>query len=239
LNIKLSKLSVLFGFLVACHTGGAMAQSATEQKVKAEMQKQIGERAKVESVRPAPVAGLYEVAIGKDVIYTDATARYLIQGEIVDLKSGTNLTEQRINELNLIKWSDLPLADAIKTVRGDGSRQLAVFADPHCGYCKRLEKTLADLNNVTVYTFLIPMLSADSHTSSKKIWCSADKSKAWSDWMNNAIAPTGKTDCTNPLERNIALGKKIGVTGTPAIFFKDGSRITGSVPLAQIEKKLK
>lgn len=239
MNIKLSKLSVLFGFLVACHTGGAMAQSATEQKVKAEMQKQIGERAKVESVRPAPVAGLYEVAIGKDVIYTDATARYLIQGEIVDLKSGTNLTEQRINELNLIKWSDLPLADAIKTVRGDGSRQLAVFADPHCGYCKRLEKTLADLNNATVYTFLIPMLSADSHTSSKKIWCSADKSKAWSDWMNNAIAPTGKADCTNPLERNIALGKKIGVTGTPAIFFTDGSRITGSVPLAQIEKKLK
>ena len=113
MNIKLSKLSVLFGFLVACHTGGAMAQSATEQKVKAEMQKQIGERAKVESVRPAPVAGLYEVAIGKDVIYTDASARYLIQGEIVDLKSGTNLTEQRINELNLIKWSDLPLADAI------------------------------------------------------------------------------------------------------------------------------
>jgi thiol:disulfide interchange protein DsbC len=239
LNIKLSKLSVLFGFLIACHMGGAMAQSATEQKVKAEMQKQIGERAKVESVRPAPVAGLYEVAIGKDVVYTDASARYLIQGEIVDLKSGTNLTEQRINELNLIKWSDLPLADAIKTVKGDGSRQLAIFADPHCGYCKRLEKTLADLNNATVYTFLIPMLSADSHTSSKKIWCSADKSKAWSDWMHNAIAPTGKTDCTNPLERNIALGKKIGVTGTPAIFFTDGSRITGSVPLAQIEKKFK
>ena len=174
--------------------GGAAAQSSTEQKVKAEMQKQIGDRAKVESVRPAPVAGLYEVAIGKDVIYTDASARYLIQGEIVDLKSGTNLTEQRINELNLIKWSDLPLADAIKTVKGNGSRQLAVFADPHCGYCKRLEKTLADLENATVYTFLIPMLSADSHTTSKKIWCSADKSKTWSDWMNNAVTrPTGPT----------------------------------------------
>ena len=239
MNIKLSKLSVLFGFLIACHMGGAVAQGSTEQKVKVEMQKHIGDRAKVEGVRAAPVPGLYEVAIGKDVIYTDASARYLIQGEIVDLKSGTNLTEQRINELNLIKWSDLPLADAIKTVRGDGSRQLAVFADPHCGYCKRLEKTLADLNNATVYTFLIPMLSADSHTSSKKIWCSADKSKAWLDWMNNAIAPTGKTDCANPLERNVALGKKIGVTGTPAIFFTDGSRITGSVPLAQIEKKLK
>ena len=229
----------MFGILIACYLGGAAAQGPTEQKVKVEIQKRIGDRAKVDAVRASPVPGLYEVVIGKDVIYTDTSARYLIQGELVDLKSGSNLTEQRINELNLIKWSDLPLADAIKTVRGDGSRQLAVFADPHCGYCKRLEKTLADLNNATVYTFLIPMLSADSHTLSKKIWCSADKSKTWSDWMNNAIAPTGKTDCNNPLERNIVLGKKIGVTGTPAIFFTDGSRITGSVPLAQIEKKLK
>jgi thiol:disulfide interchange protein DsbC len=219
--------------------GGAVAQGATEQKVKVEMQKHIGDRAKVENVRASPVPGLYEVAIGKDLIYTDASARYLIQGEIVDLKSGANLTEQRISELNMIKWSDLALVDAIKTVRGNGSRQLAVFADPHCGYCKRLEKTLADLDNVTVYTFLIPILSADSHLTSKKIWCSANQSKAWSDWMNNAIAPTGKADCANPLERNIAFGKKIGITGTPAIFFTDGSRITGSVPLAQIEKKLK
>jgi len=217
----------------------AQAENAAEQKIKTEIQRQVGDRAKVSAVRPTPIKGLYEVSLGNDVVYTDVNAQYLVQGEIVDLKSGANLTEQRINELNKINWADLPLADAIKTVRGDGSRQLAVFADPHCGYCKRLEKTLADLNNATVYTFLIPMLSADSHTSSKKIWCSADKSKAWLDWMNNAIAPTGKTDCANPLERNVALGKKIGVTGTPAIFFTDGSRITGSVPLAQIEKKLK
>ena len=217
----------------------AQAENAAEQKIKTEIQRQVGDRAKVSAVRPTPIKGLYEVSLGNDVVYTDVNAQYLVQGEIVDLKSGANLTEQRINELNKINWADLPLADAIKVVKGNGSRQLAVFADPHCGYCKRLEKTLADLNNATVYTFLIPMLSADSHTSSKKIWCSADKSKAWLDWMNNAIAPTGKTDCANPLERNVALGKKIGVTGTPAIFFTDGSRITGSVPLAQIEKKLK
>ena len=237
--MKLSKIFALFGLLIVSQMGTALAQNTTEQKLKAEMQKHVGDRAKVEAVRAAPVAGLYEVAIGKDVVYTDASARYLIQGEIIDLKSGANLTEQRISELNMIKWSDLPLADAIKVVRGDGSRQLAVFADPHCGYCKRLEKSLADLNNATIYTFLIPMLSAESHVRSKKIWCSADKAKAWTDWMVSAVAPTGKTDCATPLDRNIALGKKIGVTGTPAIFFTDGSRITGSVPLAQIEKKLK
>jgi thiol:disulfide interchange protein DsbC len=217
----------------------AQAENAAEQKIKTEIQRQVGDRAKVTAVRPTPIKGLYEVSLGNDVVYTDANAQYLVQGEIVDLKSGANLTEQRINELNKINWADLPLADAIKVVKGNGSRQLAVFADPHCGYCKRLEKTFQEMNNVTIYTFLIPMLSADSKTTSLKIWCSADKGKAWSDWMLNAKQPQEKTDCPAPLERNVALAKKYGVTGTPAIFFTDGSRIAGSVPLAQIEKKLK
>jgi thiol:disulfide interchange protein DsbC len=179
------------------------------------------------------------VTIGSDIVYTDASARYLIQGEVVDLKTGTNLTEQRSNDLNRIRWADLPLNDAIKVVRGKGTRQVAVFADPNCGFCKRLEKGFQQLDNVTIYTFLVPMLSADSLTKSQQIWCSSDKVKAWSDWMINNQAPTGKGDCGNPLERNTALARKLGVTGTPAMFFTDGSRVNGAVPIAQIEKKLK
>jgi thiol:disulfide interchange protein DsbC len=215
------------------------AQGNTEAKIKTEMQKQLGERAKVDAVRTTPVAGLYEVTIGSDIVYTDASARYLIQGEVVDLKTGTNLTEQRSNDLNRIRWADLPLNDAIKVVRGKGTRQVAVFADPNCGFCKRLEKGFQQLDNVTIYTFLVPMLSADSLTKSQQIWCSSDKVKAWSDWMINNQAPTGKTDCGNPLERNTALARKLGVTGTPAMFFTDGTRVNGAVPIAQIEKKLK
>ena len=164
----------------------AQAENAAEQKIKTEIQRQVGDRAKVSAVRPTPIKGLYEVSLGNDVVYTDVNAQYLVQGEIVDLKSGANLTEQRINELNKINWADLPLADAIKVVKGNGSRQLAVFADPHCGYCKRLEKTFQEMNNVTIYTFLIPMLSADSKTTSLKIWCSADKGKL------------GRTGCLMP-----------------------------------------
>jgi thiol:disulfide interchange protein DsbC len=225
--------------LTAISASTVHAQSGVEQKVKNELQKQLGERAQISAVRSTPVPGLYEVAIGNDVVYTDATARYLVQGEIIDLKTGTNLTEQRSHDLNRIKWSDLPLNDAIKVVRGKGTRQIAVFADPNCGFCKKLEKSFQQLDNVTIYTFLVPLLSADSATKSKQIWCAADRNKAWNAWMLENQAPTGSGDCGTPLDRNTSLAKKLGVTGTPAMFFVDGSRIAGAVPLAQIEKKLK
>jgi thiol:disulfide interchange protein DsbC len=217
----------------------ASAQNAAEQKVKTEVQKQLGDRAKVTAVRSTPINGLYEVAIGSDVVYADASARYLIQGEVIDLKTGINLTEQRSNDLNRIKWADLPLNDAIKVVRGKGTRQIAVFADPNCGFCKKLEKSFQQLDNVTIYTFLVPLLSQDSAVKSKQIWCSSDKVKSWNAWMLDNQSPSGQGDCATPLDRNTSLAKKLGVTGTPAMFFTDGSRISGAVPLASIEKKLK
>jgi thiol:disulfide interchange protein DsbC len=231
--------ALTIALLTAISASTVHAQSGVEQKVKNELQKQLGERAQISAVRSTPVPGLYEVVIGNDVVYTDATARYLVQGEIIDLKTGTNLTEQRSHDLNRIKWSDLPLNDAIKVVRGKGTRQIAVFADPNCGFCKKLEKSFQQLDNVTIYTFLVPMLSADSLTKSQQIWCSSDKVKAWNDWMLNNQAPTGKGDCGNPLDRNTALARKLGITGTPAMFFTDGSRVNGAVPMDQIEKKLK
>jgi thiol:disulfide interchange protein DsbC len=231
--------ALTIAFLTAISASTVHAQSGVEQKVKTELQKQLGERAQISAVRSTPVPGLYEVAIGNDVVYADATARYLVQGEIIDLKTGANLTEQRSNDLNRIKWSDLPLNDAIKVVRGKGTRQIAVFADPNCGFCKKLEKSFQQLDNVTIYTFLVPLLSADSATKSKQIWCAADRNKAWNAWMLENQAPTGSGDCGTPLDRNTSLAKKLGVAGTPAMFFVDGSRIAGAVPLAQIEKKLK
>ena len=241
MGIQFKKYSLVLATLASFIITGSMAQAQTlaEQKVKNEIQKQLGDRAKVTGVKSTPIKDLYEIAIGGDIVYADASGRYLIQGELIDLKSGTNLTEQRSNEINRIKWSDLPLNDAIKIVRGNGARQMAVFADPNCGFCKRLEKSFQDLNNVTIYNFLVPMLSADSLTKSQQIWCASDRAKVWTDWMVGGVAPSGKIDCANPLDRNTALAKKLGVTGTPAMFFVDGSRIAGAVPLAQIEKKLK
>jgi len=228
---------LLIGLALTSTTG--FAQNVTEKKIKEDIQKQLGSRAKVDAVRATPISGVYEISIGNDVVYTDTSARYLIQGEIVDLKTGVNLTEQRSNDLNRIRWADLPLNDAIKVVKGKGTRQLAVFVDPNCGFCKKLEKSFQQMDDVTIYNFLIPILSPDSLTKAQQIWCSSDKAAAWTNWMQNGQAPTGKTDCSTPLDRNMALAKKWGVNGTPAIFFTDGSRIAGAVPLAQIEKKLK
>jgi len=208
-----------------------------EQQVKTEIQKKLGANAKVRSVAASPVSGLYEVLVGNEIFYTDTSGKYLIQGEIIELASGKNLTELRQADLNRIKWADLSQVNAIKTVRGNGSRQLAVFSDPNCGYCKRLEKSLQQLDNVTVYTYLIPILSPDSAQKSKQIWCSSDPYKTYIDWMINGISPSGKSDCTTPLDKNMAFAKTYGITGTPTLFFTDGSRFPGAVQITDIEKK--
>ena len=210
----------------------------TEQQIKADIQKKLGGNAKVRSVTPAPVSGLYEVLVGNEIFYTDVSGKYLIQGEIIELASGKNITEQRQADLNRIKWSDLNPANAIKNVRGNGGRQIAVFSDPNCGYCKRLEKSLQQLDNITIYTYLIPILSADSAQKSKQIWCSTDPYKAYIDWMINGVSPNGKSDCSTPLDKNLTMAKTYGITGTPTIFFTDGTRFPGAVQVTDIEKKL-
>lgn len=233
----LSKFLSAIVFISATLLCAGQLHAQPEQQVKAEIQKKLGANAKVKSVAPAPVTGLYEVLVGNDIFYTDASAKYLIQGEIIELASGKNLTEQRQADLNKIKWSDLTPANAIKNVRGNGSRQLAVFSDPNCGYCKRLEKSLQQLDNVTIYTYLIPILSPDSAQKSKQIWCSSDPYKTYIDWMINGIAPSGKSECSTPLDKNMAFAKTYGVTGTPTLFFTDGSRFPGAVQITDIEKK--
>ena len=233
LNKLLSTLALACSlvFLV----GTVNAQS--EQQVRSELQKKIGQNTKIKSVSQSPISGIYEVLVGNEIFYTDANSKYLIQGEIIEIATGKNITEQKQADLNRIKWSELNSSNALKVVRGNGSRQLAVFSDPNCGYCKRLDKSLQQLDNVTVYTYLIPILSTDSAQKSKQIWCSADPQKAYFDWMINGIAPTGKSDCSTPLDKNMAFDKTYGITGTPTIFFTDGSRFPGAVQITDIEKK--
>jgi len=231
------RLSItLMTSVLAIFSFSASAQSL--DKIKGDLQKQLGSNMEVKSVTASPVPGLYEVVVNNNLVYTDAQAKFLIQGDVVELKSGVNLTEVRQNELSKIRWSDLPLQNAVKVVKGNGARKLAVFADPNCGYCKRLEKTFAEMDNLTIYTFLMPILSADSTTKSKQIWCSSDAAKTWTQWMINNTTPTGKTDCSNPLDKNLALAKSLNISGTPAIFFVDGTRLPGAAGKELLEKKL-
>ncbi|OWS69409.1 thiol:disulfide interchange protein [Polynucleobacter aenigmaticus] len=231
---KLFYTIALMSFLA--HSIGAV-NAQSEQQIRSDLQKKLGSNTKIKSVSPSPISGVYEVLVGNEVFYTDANSKYLIQGEIIEIATGKNITEQKQADLNRIKWSELNPSNALKAVRGNGSRQLAIFSDPNCGYCKRLEKSLQQLDNVTIYTYLIPILSPDSAQKSKQIWCSTDPQKTYIDWMINSITPSGKSDCTTPLDKNMAFAKTYGITGTPTIFFTDGSRFPGAVQITDIEKK--
>ena len=191
----------------------------------------------ITAVSPTPFAGLYEVQIGTDMLYTDANVDYLLQGSLIDAKTRTDLTAQRLAKLTEVSFDSLPLHLAIKQVKGDGSRKLAVFEDPNCGYCKQLHKTLTQIDNTTVYTLLFPILSPDSETKSRNIWCAKDQATTWREWMVNGKTPA-TADCETPVKELLALGRKLMVQGTPAIIFADGSRVNGALPLGALKEKL-
>lgn len=213
----------------------AGAAHADEASVKKSVEAWMG--GKVDAVRKAGVLGLYEIQIGNELYYTDEKVSLLFDGNIIDTKTRKNLTQARINKLSAIKFADLPLELAVKTVRGDGRRVFATFEDPNCGYCKKLTKEMAGMDNVTIYTFLLPILSRDSAEKSRAVWCAADRAKAWNDLMVNGTVPAAGT-CDAPIEKVVALAQKYNIRGTPTIFLSDGERIPGAVPVAQLEQKL-
>jgi thiol:disulfide interchange protein DsbC len=231
------KLAVLLatGLIASC----VGAETPVEANIKKAIEPRLG-GAKIESIKETPYGGLYELRVAGDILYTDKKGDYLIIGHVYDAKTSQDLTRARIDDINKIKFSDLPLDSAIKQVKGDGKRVIAVFEDPNCGYCKRLRQTtLKTMDNVTIYTFLYNILSEDSFVKSRNIWCSADRAKAWDDWMINGKVPAAApADCQAPNDKVLALGQKLHIQGTPAIFFADGSRIPGAVDQKTLEAKL-
>ena len=194
----------------------------------------------ITEVNPTQWAGLYEVVVNNDIIYTDADAKHLFVGKIIDTKTREDLTAKRVNELGTIDFKSLPFDLALKSVRGDGSRPFAIFADPDCPFCKRLEEEMKGIDNVTIYTFLFPIesLHPEARERAKKIWCAKDRNAAWTAWMLNKTEPANATCKSEPTEQLINLGEKLNVTGTPTLFFADGHRVAGAMPLDQLEKEL-
>ena len=211
---------------------------STTDFIKAEIKKQMPEIPAIDSVRKTPYNDLYEVVAGGEIFYTNDKATFLSIGPIVDVKTKENMTEVRLRTVNQVKFNDLPLDSAIKIVRGNGSRKVALFEDPNCGYCKRFERDFVGVSDVTAYVFLYPILAADSFDKSKAIWCSADPGKAWIDAMTRDKLPATAGTCTSPLEKNLAFGQSKHIRGTPTIIFENGERIPGAMPIAQFEKKL-
>ena len=212
------------------------AQEATIRKNLAERLPQLQA---IDEISKSPMAGLYEVRVnGSDIYYTDAEGNFLLQGSLIDTKQRRNLTEERVDKLTAINFDALPVKDAFTIVRGNGKRRLAVFEDPNCGYCKRFERDLQKVNNVTVHMFLYPILSADSNEKSKNIWCAKDRAKTWQDWMVRDQTPAAASCDAAAIARNLELGRKFKITGTPTLVFADGSRVPGAIGAAEVEKRL-
>lgn len=211
---------------------------ANEESVKQVMEAFVGAPA-VESVKRTDYDGLYEILLKSgELVYTNEKVDFILDGRVIDTKTRTDITEKRLNQLSAIDFSSLAMEHAIKQVRGNGSRVIATFEDPNCGYCKRLGKDLAQMDDLTIYTFLLPILSEDSTRKSHNIWCAADQGKAWNDWILDGIEPKEANCDTTAVDKNIAFAKSHRIQGTPTIFLSDGRRLGGYLPAAQLEQAL-
>jgi thiol:disulfide interchange protein DsbC len=231
----ISRCALAIALLSLVHVG--FAQEAVIRKNIAE---RLPDFPAIDEVSKSPIPGIYELRIGTEILYTDEQGNHLIEGQLIDTLSRGNLTEARIAKLTAIDFAALPLKDAIVWKQGTGARKMVIFADPNCGYCKRFEKELQAVKDLTVYTFLYPILGGDSPEKSRNIWCAKDNTKAWRDWMLDGTPPPrsmGQCDAS-VLTRNTAMGKKYRVTGTPALVFADGKRVPGVMSIEQVEKQL-
>ena len=197
-----------------------------------------------ETVTRSQLPGIYEVVMGRNVAYVEEGGRYFLFGHLFDMQTQTDLTEGKIApggsaaKINKVDFSGLPLVDAVVTVKGSGTRKMAVFSDPDCPYCIQLEQSLATVTDVTIYTFLMPLeqMHPQSKGKSVGVWCAADKAKAWADLMSKSVVPSG--NCENPIERNLALAEKLGINGTPTIILSDGSMLPGAPSAEKLNQML-
>ena len=225
--------------LIAATLLATLSAQAQEVTIRKNLGERIPQLQKIDEVSKSPMPGLFEVRVnGSEIFYTDAEGNFLLQGSLIDTKQRRNLTEERVDKLTAISFDALPFKDSFTIVRGNGKRKLAVFGDPNCTYCKRFERDLQNVNNVTIYMFLYPILSADSNEKSKHIWCAKDKAKVWQDWMVREQLPAVASCDIAALTRNVELGHKYKITGTPTLVFADGSRVPGAIAAAEVEKRL-
>lgn len=216
----------------------AMAQGH-EATIRKALSERLPQMPKIEEITATPLPGIYELRLNNnEIYYSDAAANYLIQGNLIDTKTKRNLTEEREAKLNAIDFSALPLKDAITLVHGNGKRKLAVFEDPNCGFCKRFERDLAKVDNVTVYLFLFPVLGPSSTEKSRNVWCAKDPATAWKDMMQRDTPPAAAQCNTAAIDRNLEFGRKYKITGTPTLVAQDGTRVPGAINASQIEKLL-
>lgn len=238
----LKAIGVALTLTLSAWTFQSVAQTAPGSKADIEaVGKLFAERfdnPPVKAIRATPY-GLYEVQMGNEIVYTDRQVSFVFDGTLIDAKTRKDVTAERLEQLSRIVFDDLPLDLAFKQVKGNGQRKVAIFEDPNCGYCKQLRQTLQKVDNLTVYTFPLPILSPDSTQKVRDVWCAKDRGAVWDAWMLKGQVPPKADECDVPIDRMLDLGKKLSVRGTPAIFFANGSRVPGAISQQELEQRLK
>ena len=213
-----------------------LAQDANLKKILSE---RLPSLPKIEEISKTPIPGVFEIRVqGNEIFYADAKGDFLIQGALIDTKQKRNLTEERTDKLSAVAFDSLPLKFAFTQVRGNGKRKLVVFSDPNCGYCKRFERDLQKIDNVTLYHLMYPVLGEDSRVKSRNIACAKDRAKTWNDWMLQGITPPTVACDNHNIDAIVEFGKKNRINGTPTMFVADGTRVPGAIDAAQIEALL-
>jgi thiol:disulfide interchange protein DsbC len=237
--LRKAALGASLVLLAATSSWAAELSAAQLAQLKQKLTQNLPDFPPIDSAQTTPMSGLIELRSGNNIIYTDPKGEYIIQGSLLETKTQRNLTEERMDEINQIDFASLPLKDAVVWKNGNGKRRLVVFADPNCGYCKRLEKDLQQVKDVTVYTFVIAILGDDSKVKANNIWCLKDRTQAWRDWMLSGAEPAKAFGmCATPIQRNNVLAQKLRVNGTPSMFFEDGTRLPSAAPVNVIEQRL-
>ena len=220
------------------------AAIADEAMIRKALEPKIGS-ARIEGIAPSPLAGLWEVRLrnaeGLQIVYTDAAGTHVILGNLVELRSSRNLTEERMRKLTAIDFTSLPLDQAVKIQRGNGKRVMAMFSDPYCPACRKFEAQLAQIDNMTVYVFMFPVIRPENADHSRAVWCSPDRAKAWLELAANARpkVPSAAPSCgANAVEKSLELGRKLGVNSTPTLFLTNGERFTGGLAAADLREAL-
>jgi thiol:disulfide interchange protein DsbC len=233
-------LKRLFSLCALLLLVASSAVSADEAAIRKAAQAKFP-RANIQSITKLPYMGLYELIVNGEIVYSDENFNYIIyEGNIIDVKNDRNFTEERKRKLAMIPFDELPLDLAFKRVKGKGERKMAIFTDPDCPFCKRIEGDLAKVDNVTMYMFLFPIdsLHPNATDKAKRIWCSPDRAKAWDDYMQKGITPTAAPTCDNPVDKLVQFGSQRGINATPTLVFANGERVPGAISASQIEKLL-
>jgi thiol:disulfide interchange protein DsbC len=232
------RIAALLALSLAACFGAARADEAAMRKA---LEPKLGGM-RIDAVLPTPIPGLFEIQLrtpeGMQVIYSDSTGNYAIQGNLYDFRADRNLTEERLRKLNVIKFDELPLDLAVKIKRGNGKRVLAMFSDPYCPYCQQFEKTLQQIDDVTVYVFMYPIIRPQNADHSKAVWCSPDRAKAWLDLALQSKRPAAAATCDNPVEKVLELGRALRVNSTPTLIFANGERVAGGLPAPDLRDLL-